>query len=220
MNNQDPGSPPQPLSFFGFPGYTDFFGGPSLLDDNFDLDCGLYLQPLPSPTTQTQFLIPDEIPSPPPIAKQAPAPLFKVIRKARVKKPKPKVEEEGTYAMLESTASTQAFTRLNQSLLRKRDTQLEEGTLFSSLGGAEHLRLLPSLPQAVQLRMMTGGQVPPVPLMMSLIRREQIRKQRSLEFRAKRQRREKLLSKNKNRQAAAFKRTRDPNGKFKGLSCH
>lgn len=94
-----------------------------------------------------------------------------------------------------------------------------DGTLYSSAGG-EHLQLLPCLPQAVQLRMMTGGQVPPAHMMMALIRREQIRKQRSLAFRAKRQKREKLLPKNKNRQAAALKRKRDPNGKFEGLSCH
>ena len=147
--------------------------------------------------------------------------MFKVIRKARPKRSKARGEEEGTYAMLENTASTQAFSWLNQSLLRKMDSHQEdaEGTLFSSFasGAGEYLRLLPSLPQAVHVRMMTGGQVPPVPMMVALIRREQIRKQRSLAFRAKRQRREKLLPKNKNRQAAALKRKRDPNGKFKGL---
>lgn len=146
--------------------------------------------------------------------------MFKVIRKAARsrKPPRPKPEEEGTYAGLESTASTQAFSWLNPSLLRKMDTHNEEGTLFSSIGGGpDYLRLLPCLPQAVQVRMMTGGPMPPVHKMMALIRREQIRKQRSLAFRAKRQRREKLLPKNKNRQAAALKRKRDPNGKFRGL---
>jgi len=103
MNNQDPGSP----LYGDFPGYPDFFTGPSLLDDNFD--CGFFLKPLPSPPEHSQYLMPEvqSIPSLPPIAPAAP--LFKVIRKARPRKPKPsRVEEEGTYAMLDNTASTQA----------------------------------------------------------------------------------------------------------------
>ena len=90
------------------------------------------------------------------------------------------------------------------------------------------MRLFPTLPQDIHVRMMTEAYCPSIARMLQAIRKEQSRKARSFEFRTKRFKEklriyEKLQAlrllappsiKNKNRQAAALKRVRDPNGKF------